>query len=356
MHLLEKILATEESSLRAAMVCVDRGAKGIALVVDEHRHLIATLTDGDLRRAVLAGLNLDLPIATLLEKIRSQGKHAPITLPINSTKDAIIGEMKTKAIRQIPLVDEQGRVIELAVLDELVEEPTAPVHAVVMAGGYGKRMMPLTADTPKPMLRVGDQPLIERLVQQLKQAGISKVDISTHYKAEQISAHLGNGDAFGIEVGYVSEDHPLGTAGGLSLISGDDPLLVINGDILTALDFRALLNFHFEHRAEMTVAVREYGFDVPYGVVETDGVNVTAITEKPTVKFFVNAGIYLVSSSARQLIPSGQPFDMPQLIDILVKSGGKIISFPVWEYWLDIGRHEDYERAQKDVQQMGVAR
>ena len=132
--------------------------------------------------------------------------------------------------------------------------------------------------------------------------------------------------------------------------------MVINGDILTALDFRALLNFHFEHGAEMTVAVREYGFDVPYGVVETDGVNVTAITEKPTVKFFVNAGIYLVSSLARQLIPSGQPFDMPQLIDMLVKSGGRIISFPVWEYWLDIGRHEDYERAQKDVQQMGVAR
>ena len=356
MQQLEKIFATEESSLRAAMVCVDRGAKGIALVVDEHRRLIATLTDGDLRRAVLAGLNLDLTIATLLKKNRSQGKPGPITLPINSAKETIIREMKARAIRQIPLIDEQGRVIELAVLDELVEEPTTEVHAVVMAGGYGKRMMPLTADTPKPMLRVGDQPLIERLVQQLKQAGISRVDISTHYKAEQISAHLGNGDAFGIEVGYVSEDHPLGTAGGLSLISGDDPLLVINGDILTALDFRALLNFHFEHGAEMTVAVREYGFDVPYGVVETDGVNVTAITEKPTVKFFVNAGIYLVSSFARQLIPSGQPFDMPQLIDMLVKRGGRIISFPVWEYWLDIGRHEDYERAQKDVQQMGVAR
>jgi dTDP-glucose pyrophosphorylase len=355
MQQLDKILATEESSLRAAMVCIDRGAKGIALVVDEHRRLIATLTDGDLRRAVLAGLNLDLPVATLLEKIRSQGKQGPITLPINSTKEAIIGEMKARAIRQIPLVDEQGRVIELAVLDELVGEPTAPVHAVVMAGGYGKRMMPLTADTPKPMLRVGDRPLIERLVQQLKQAGVSRVNISTHYKAEQISAHLGNGEAFGIEVGYVSEDHPLGTAGGLSLISGDNPLLVINGDILTALDFRALLNFHFEHGAEMTVAVREYGFDVPYGVVETDGVKVTGITEKPRVKLFVNAGIYLVSSSARDLIPSGQSFDMPQLIDVLVKKGGKVISFPVWEYWLDIGRHEDYERAQKDVQQMGVA-
>lgn len=354
MQQLEKILTSEQATLRAAMVCIDRGSKGIALVVDEDRRLIATLTDGDLRRAVLAGLSLDLPIAKLVERLRFQGKHGPVTLPINSTKEAIIGEMKARAIRQIPLIDEQGEVLELAVLDELVGEPHAPVHAVVMAGGYGKRLMPLTADTPKPMLRVGEQPLIERLVQQLKRAGISRVNISTHYKAEQISAHMGNGQAFGIEVECVSEDQPLGTAGGLSLVSGDDPLLVINGDILTALDFRALLDFHFEQGADMTVAVREYGFDVPYGVVETDGVNVRAITEKPTVKFFVNAGIYLVSPSARKLVPSGKPFDMPQLITILLKGGGKVISFPVWEYWLDIGRQEDYEQAQQDVQGMGV--
>ncbi len=139
------------------------------------------------------------------------------------------------------------------------------------------------------------------------------------------------------------------------MVAGDDPLLVINGDILTALDFRSLYNFHFEHGADMTVGVREYGFDVPYGVVDTDGLLVTAVTEKPTVKFFVNAGIYLVSPSARQFIPSGQSLDMPQLIDILVKAGRPVISFPVWEYWLDIGRQEDYERAQQDVRRMGVA-
>src|SRR5712691_7119058 len=353
MELIEKILTSEKASLRTAMTCIDRGAKGIALVVDEQKRLVATLTDGDLRRAVLAGFGLDLPIATLLEKLRAQNKSNPITLPMGSARETIIKEMKAQAVRQIPLVDEQGRVIELAVLDELVGEPHASVHAVVMAGGYGKRLMPLTANTPKPMLRVGEQPLIERLVQQLKQAGIARVNISTHYKEDQISAHFGNGDAFGIEVEYVSEERPLGTAGGLSLVSGDDPLLVINGDILTALDFRTLLNFHFEHSAEMTVAVREYGFDVPYGVVETDGLHVTAVTEKTTVKFFVNAGIYLISPSAREFIPSDRHFDMPQLIDMLVKAGGKVISFPVWEYWLDIGRREDYEQAQQDVRGMG---
>jgi dTDP-glucose pyrophosphorylase len=354
MQQLDKIFVSEQASIRGAMVCIDRGAKGISLVVDEHRHLIATVTDGDVRRGLLAGLNLDLPLTTLIERLRSQGKPAPFTLPFSSTKETMIREMRARTIRHIPLLDGEGRVIELAVLDELVEEPPIPVQAVVMAGGYGKRLLPLTANTPKPMLRVGNEPLIQRLVQQLKEAGLRRVNISTHYKAEQICAHLGNGEAFGIEVGYVSEDQPLGTAGGLSLISGADPLLVINGDILTALDFRALLNFHFEHTAEMTVAVREYGFDVPYGVVETDGLHVTAVTEKPTVKFFVNAGIYLLSRAARELVPSGQALDMPQLIQMLVKSGGKVISFPVWEYWLDIGRHEDYARAQQDVQQMGA--
>jgi dTDP-glucose pyrophosphorylase len=354
MQSLEKILTTEKSSLRTAMVCIDRGAKGIALVVDERQRLIATLTDGDLRRSVLAGFDLDLPVAALIRKLRDQGKPGPITLPINSAKETILREMTARAIRQIPLVDEQGRVVELAVLEELIVERRGPVHAVIMAGGFGKRLMPLTLDTPKPMLRVGDRPLIERLVQQLKCAGIAKINVSTHYKAEQISAHLGNGESLGIDVGYVAEDQPLGTAGGLSLISGDDPLLVINGDILTALDFRALLDFHFEHGADMTVAVREYGFDVPYGVVETDGVNVTAVTEKPTLKFFVNAGIYLLASSARKLIPSGRNFDMPQLIELVIKNRGKVISFPVWEYWLDIGKREDYEQAQQDVQHIGI--
>ncbi|HEX3320318.1 MAG TPA: nucleotidyltransferase family protein [Terriglobales bacterium] len=353
MRSVEKFFTSKNASLRAVMACIDRGAKGIALVVDQHKRLIATLTDGDLRRAVLDGFVLDQPVADLLGKLESQKKTEPVTLPQGSSKETILQEMQTKAIRQIPLISMNGEVTDLAVLDELVSQPDTPVHAVVMAGGYGKRLMPLTETTPKPMLRVGERPLIERLVQQLKQAGVARVNISTHYKAEQIASHLGNGEAFGVEVEYVSEEIPLGTAGGLSLVSGDDPLLVINGDILTALDFRALLNFHFEHGADMTVAVREYGFDVPYGVVETDGLHVTSITEKPSVKFFVNAGIYLISASARGLIPTGQHFDMPELIQTVVHSGGRVISFPIWEYWLDIGRQEDLERAQEDIRHIG---
>lgn len=350
---VQKFFATERNTLREVIACIDRAAKGIALVVDEQNHLLATLTDGDLRRAVLSGVPLDLRVSSLLQELRSQGRLNPVTLPAGVSREIILTEMKTRSVRQIPLVNEQGHVVELAVLEDLVAQPHAPVHAVVMAGGYGRRLLPLTADIPKPMLRVGDRPLIERLVQQLRDVGVARVNISTHYKAEQIATHFGNGEAFGIEVGYVSEERPLGTAGALSMVPGDDPLLVINGDILTTLDFRALLSFHFEHDAAMTVAVREYGFNVPYGVVDTDGLHVTAVTEKPTVKFFVNAGIYLVSPSARQFIPSREHFDMPQLITEVLKAGGKVISFPVWEYWLDIGRHEDYEQAQQDLNRIG---
>ena len=224
MQLVDKILVTEQASLRDVMACIDRGAKGIALVVDEEKRLVATVTDGDLRRAVLGGVALDLPIGHLIQRLRSQNKPAPFTLPAGSTRDVVVAAMRAKAIRQIPLVDQQGRVNELMVLDELVADPHTAIHAVVMAGGYGKRLMPLTAETPKPMLRVGDRPVIERLVEQLKQAGIARVNISTHYKAEQISAHFGNGAAFGVEVEYVSEARPLGTAGALSLIPGNEPL------------------------------------------------------------------------------------------------------------------------------------
>jgi dTDP-glucose pyrophosphorylase/CBS domain-containing protein len=352
---VQKILVRKAATLRDAMACIDRGAKGIALVVDEECRLIATLTDGDLRRAVLAGLSLEVPVAQLIEQMHASNRLHPFSVPIGSAHEAIIAGMRSRSIRQVPLIDSNGRVAGLAVLDELVSEPHDPLHAMVMAGGFGKRLMPLTADTPKPMLHVGDQPLIARLVEQLKRAGITRVNISTHYQADKIAEHFGDGDSFGIEVECVSETQPLGTAGALSMISGNEPLLVINGDILTALDFRALRNFHFEHGADMTVAVREYGFDVPYGVVETDGLQVTAITEKPTVKFFVNAGIYLVSPAARQYVPVGERFDMPDLIEKLVKSGRKVISFPVWEYWLDIGNQADFERAQQDVQRMGAA-
>jgi NDP-sugar pyrophosphorylase family protein len=197
---------------------------------------------------------------------------------------------------------------------------------------------------------VGDRPLLELIVEQLRLSGISRVNITTHYKKDVISDHFGDGSNFGVDIRYIEEDKPLGTAGALSLIDeSDDPLLVINGDILTNVNFRAMLDFHREHDSELTVAVRFHETQIPFGVVTTSGTTITGITEKPTVKHLINAGIYLMNQSVSRYIPDGQPFDMPDLIARLVAEDKPVVGFPIDEYWLDIGEFEDYQRALRDI-------
>jgi NDP-sugar pyrophosphorylase family protein len=211
--------------------------------------------------------------------------------------------------------------------------------------------MPLTQDLPKPMLPVGGRPLMEHIIEQLQHAGIRHVNVSTHYKAEKIIEHFGNGEAFGVDLQYVNEDRPLGTGGALGLMRpADETQLVINGDIFTQVDFRAMLSFHRENEAEMTVAVRRYEMQVPYGVVECEGARVSRLVEKPQAAFLVNAGIYLLEPSVYPFIPKGQRFHMTELIRWLLDAGRRVISFPIREYWMDVGHHGDYARAQDDVQ------
>ena len=200
------------------------------------------------------------------------------------------------------------------------------------------------------MLPVGDRPLMQRIVEQLRQAGIRRVNISTHYLPEKIIEHFGDGRDFGVTLNYVTEDRPLGTAGALSLMEmPNEPLLVINGDILTRVDFRAMLAYHREHEADLTVGVRQYDLRVPYGVVECEGPRVRQLREKPQISFLVNAGIYLLEPSVHCYIPNGQCFDMTDLIEKLLAEGQMVVSFPIVEYWLDVGQHEDYEKAQEDI-------
>jgi NDP-sugar pyrophosphorylase family protein len=216
-----------------------------------------------------------------------------------------------------------------------------------MAGGKGTRLHPLTKDTPKPMLRVGDKPLMEIILGQLKEAGIRKVHVSTHHRADKITRHFGDGRGFGVDLSYINEESPLGTAGALGLLDeADETTLVMNGDVLTEVDFRAMLRYHREQRAELTVAVRQYEVKVPYGIVECDGPMVRTLTEKPTMEFFVSAGIYLIEPSVRRLFKRGERRDMTELIEALLAAGRPVASFPIREYWLDIGQHEDYRQAQ----------
>jgi NDP-sugar pyrophosphorylase family protein len=200
------------------------------------------------------------------------------------------------------------------------------------------------------MLPVGDRPLLERIVHQLRDAGIRRINVTTHYRADAIARHFGDGSAFGVELRYVSEEQPLGTAGALGLVDSDDPILVMNGDILTSVDFRAMHRFHDEHEASLTVAVRPYEVSVPYGLVELDRDRVVGIHEKPVVKGFLNAGIYLIGPEARRLVAAGERLEMTQLIDRVVAAGQRVIGFPLREYWLDIGHPNDYEQALADAE------
>ena len=349
MNKLARLSVSPANSVREVMECIDRSAKGIALVLDERRHLIGTVTDGDIRRAILAGMDLELPIGELL-KHRQPAFAAAITAPLGTDDTTLLHVMSENDVRHIPLVDEDGCVADVAFLTEMVKEYELPLRAVVMAGGLGSRLRPLTEEVPKPMLPVGDKPLLEHIVDQLKQAGIRQVNVATHYKSEVIAEHFKNGEAFGVDIRYVKEDQPLGTAGALSLIEEmDEPLLVMNGDILTRVDFRALLNFHREHKADLTVCVRQYEFRVPYGVIDTDGVTITGISEKPVVRQFINAGIYLLSPQVLRSIPNGQPYDIPDLIEHLIEEKRTVVCFPIREYWLDIGKVDQYDQAKADI-------
>ena len=346
---LDTYLILPVATIRETLACINK-SEGIALVVDGERHLLGTITDGDVRRAVLAGASLETPVQKLLDQRDKTLYPKPFTAPVGTPTAELLHIMNERVIRQIPLLDESGHVVDIVLLQELVKCYELPLKAVVMAGGFGRRLMPLTEEVPKPMLPLGDKPILELIVNQLQNSGIRKVHMATHYKPEVIRQHFGAGEKFGLEIQYVNEDQPLGTAGALGgLEKSDEPMLVLNGDILTRVDFRAMLAFHRESRAELTVAVRKYDFQVPYGVIQCDGVEVRKVEEKPNYNFFVNAGIYLLEPSAHRSIPSAQRFDMTDLIEKLTAESRRVVAFPVVEYWMDIGRLSDYQQAQEDI-------
>ena len=338
------LYVAEPTTLREVMQLIDRGSLGIAIEVDAQERFLRTITDGDLRRAILEGHNLNATLSEL-----PQRKKPSVTAPSGTPRSEQLTIMLRETIRHLPLLNNDGTLADLALAEELVPAPM-PLQAVIMAGGFGTRLRPLTDNTPKPMLQIGGRPLMERTIENFQRAGIHRINVTTHYLPEKITQHFGNGERFGVELNYVAEDEPLGTAGALRLISDvDAPLLVINGDILTDVDFRALAKFHQENNAAMTVAVRQYDVEVPYGVIEADGGIVRGLREKPSFNFLVNAGIYLLEPSVRRHIPDGTRYDMTDLIDALLQNNETVVGFPITEYWLDIGKHDDFQQAQKDI-------
>ena len=345
---LECAVISPDASIAEAMAVLNKAGTGALVLCTNERILCGLLTDGDIRRAILQGKSMAASCNTIASR-------KPMVAPPSISPGEALDLMKQHDINHLPVVDANNRVVEFLLRKDLVPEVRVELSAVIMAGGYGRRLLPLTESVPKPMLPVGDRPLLELTIQQLRRCGIREVNLTTHYLPESIVKHFGDGEGFGVRLNYLKEAHPMGTAGGLRQMKRPNgPFLVINGDILTGLPFQEMLTYHRKQRAVLTVGVRKYDMQVPFGVVECEDVRITRLQEKPSLSFFINAGTYLLEPSAWDYIPEGQAFDMTDLIQKLLEAGRPVVSFPIMEYWLDVGRHEDYQKAQEDVLKVNI--
>lgn len=336
----KKIVLSSHASIREAIQTIDEGALQIALVVDPDLCLLGTVTDGDVRRGILREISFDSPVSLIMNS-------NPIIASVHQTREEILAMMKQHCLHQIPLVDEKSRLVDLKVLENFLQHKQFQNCVVIMAGGLGSRLGPMTTDCPKPMLKVGGRPILETVICNFLEQGFYRFYISVNYKAEMIMEYFGDGSRFGANIEYLHESKKLGTAGALSLLPElpPDPLVVINGDLLTKVNFLQLFEFHQYHQAMATMCVREYDFQVPYGVVKVGQHSILAIEEKPIHRFFVNAGIYVLNPDVLRLIPPDSYCDMPKVFDNIIKLGLGTTAFPIREYWLDIGRPDDFERA-----------
>ena len=347
MEEIKKLLLNPTSTIKEALQIIDKGAMKIALVVDDEEKLIGTLSDGDIRRALLGEASLESVIENIYFK-------NPTFANINDSKESIVQIALRKQIYQIPIVDNEGKLVKIEELSNLLKTDAKHNRVVLMAGGLGTRLRPLTQDTPKPLLKVGNKPILETIIENFAKYGFVNITISVNYKADMIKEYFGDGSALGVNIDYIEESKRLGTAGALSLIKErpQEPFFVMNADLLTNVNFEHLLDFHLIERSVATMCVREYDYQVPYGVIETKGSLITSIEEKPLHKFFVNAGIYMLSPQVFEYIPKNEFYDMPTLFEDIIAEELKCISFPIHEYWLDIGRMEEFEQAQNEYSEI----
>lgn len=334
---------TPTSSILEAMSAIDKGALQIALIVDENEKLLGTVTDGDIRRAILAGKDLNESISSIMQS-------SPVTGKQSQSREELLKLMMELDIRHIPIVNDDGVLTGFETRKSLKLDSVEDVDVILMVGGLGQRLRPLTDDVPKPMLDIAGAPLLERILKNLRSYGFKKFTLCVNYKSELIQEHFGNGQKLDLEISYIHENKRMGTAGALSLLPNkpQNPVLVMNGDILTNLDFHQLVAFHIENSSKATMCVREYEFEVPYGVIQNSGIELDSIVEKPKQSFFVNAGIYVLDPVVVELIQNQDMLDMPTLFDEAKSKGYSTNVFPVREYWIDIGRMEDLEKARID--------
>ena len=343
----QNILLTPTSTIKEALKIIDSGAMKLAIVIDEDEKLIGTLTDGDIRRGLLGDLTLNDSIETIIYK-------TPTVCNIEDTKEKILEVAIAKKLYQIPIVDNDGKLIGIEEVDELLKAKYKSNKVVLMVGGLGTRLYPLTKNIPKPMLKVGNRPILETIILNFKKYGFTDIILGVSYKSEIIENYFGDGSNFGVSIKYIHEEKRMGTAGALSLIRDElnEPFFVMNGDLLTNINFEHMMDYHIQNSSTATMGVREYDFQIPYGVVHVDGINIKSIEEKPVHNFYVSGGVYVLNPDSLRYIPQNEYFDMPTLFENIIANGKKSISFPIREYWLDIGRIEEFEKANNEYKEM----
>ena len=340
------ILLSPVATIREAMRVLDQGALRIVLICDVEQKLLGTVTDGDVRRALLADANMQDPVTRVMN-IHSVSATASIN------REQRLKLMKQYDLTAIPILDDDRRVLGVETLYQAMQPEPLDNPVFIMAGGFGTRLQPLTDHCPKPMLRVGDKPMLEHLINQFISHGFHNFYISTHYLPEIIRNHFGDGSRWNVSIQYVHEDIPLGTGGALGLLPmnlPDLPIIMMNGDVLTKLNYAKLLHHHEKHKFDATVCVREDEHRVPFGVIETEEQLITNMVEKPTYRYKINTGIYVLNPEVVASVQTDQRIDMPTLLEKHRAYNKRIGTYTCYDYWLDIGQMKDYQKAQSDIQ------
>jgi dTDP-glucose pyrophosphorylase len=329
-----------DATIQQAISNLDQVAIKIVLVISETGELQGTVSDGDIRRGLLKGLNLSSPITSIVHR-------NALVVPPEMLRETVMQLMIANKIHQIPVVDDGHRIVGLHLWDEITTPPVRTNLMVIMAGGMGTRLHPQTESCPKPLLPVAGKPMLEHIIDRARTEGFTHFVLAIHYLGHMIEGHFGNGERLGVQIDYLREQSPLGTAGALGLLNPrpEAPFVVTNGDVITDIRYGELLDFHIRHDAVGTMAVRVYEWQHPYGVVQTRGVDIVGFEEKPVARSHINAGVYVLAPEALDVLTAGNPCDMPALFESLQARAQRTVAYPMHEPWLDVGRPDDLNRA-----------
>lgn len=341
---IDGIFIYKNCSIRHALEVLDSGAKGIVLLVDEDKKLLATITDGDIRRAILKGISLE-------ESVEKVAHFNPVSIRNDMTKEEIKEIMIKKALKVIPIVSENNIVIDLITINDILLPSGKDNLVVIMAGGLGTRLKDLTKEIPKPMLQVGEDPMLQHIINNFKQYGYNKILLSVNYKSEIIENYFQDGFAYGVKINYIKETKRLGTAGGIKLAQKyvNNPFFVINGDIFTNLNVDNMMRFHMKNNYDITVGTRKHSFQIPYGVIDAENNSIQGLKEKPIIEYLINGGVYCVNPDLIDYIPDDEYFEITDLINICINNGRRVGSYEINDYWMDIGKIEDYNKVNRDI-------